>query len=878
MSVFEEHTYTQAKIKASENNKQEIDFSRILDKFGLEYQSADSYLLVGKIEGTQGWALNLSVIQSQVHDLLNQLLPYLISQGVTFKIPQNAIVCGQLLTGELGYQNLAKIVRIYPDAANSTELAKYLSDKIGCFKGPRIPTDFPLLGIMYTSYCGFNPVLLPNVAGKFQEYIYNGLGELVPDQYSVPPKLPEGTQWPFHEITPPIYPQESKILKNKYYTIGTIKPDAKGSVRKAVYLYKLFRPKYCIIKQGAYNMVSDSAGRNIADRLKWQFTLHNDLKGAIPLPKPIDFFEENGDTFFVMEFIKGTTLSKQVSGIYKGRCWMDITALEKIRLLEFGTAVLSVISDLHQRGYVHRDVTPENFLIKNNGNIFLIDIELSWSINTNYPTPPFSLGTPGFMSPEQMKKNTPTVKEDSYAIGALILYLTTSINPIQLNPRNKNRLKKTLDFFSDIPEINGLVQNCLGTTPENRPSPLQIKEVLSDHISRLKKNSKTIKNNNIKKSNKEELENTIHSAINGLCRAPLINSNLLWVSKSENKETKIGNEQQELIVVENLFDGIAGPLWVLSRSKECGFDIESCQEVYEANIKRLLVSINENGNVSSGLFKGCAGLAVSISSGIASELLSLNEKTKTVLSNCFQTVAPDINFSFGKAGQGLSILSIQKTFNTPLMDQLLDEIIEAIAKSQNKDGSWDLFLINGKNKQVSTSIGYGVSGIILFLLAYQYKHSRISVEKILVKACKWLAIKNLVDPFEPHGIILAILKSFEYFKDKRLENLAWKHLNTLAIRPLSSDLCLATGLVSRGELLMEASKILQTDRFNEEIDWIANTLINMMYQTSEDTGYWLTEVTTIPTAGLFWGSSGVLNFLLRYSNQSKLSHPLLLNC
>jgi serine/threonine protein kinase len=71
---------------------------------------------------------------------------------------------------------------------------------------------------------------------------------------------------------------------------------------------------------------------------------------------------------------------------------------EQRRLLSELANLTSTVGALHAEGVVHRDLTPSNIRIAGNGTVFLLDLELAHVIGGE--APPFSQGTPGFMSPQ----------------------------------------------------------------------------------------------------------------------------------------------------------------------------------------------------------------------------------------------------------------------------------------------------------------------------------------------------------------------------------------------------------------------------------------------------------------------------------------------
>lgn len=84
--------------------------------------------------------------------------------------------------------------------------------------------------------------------------------------------------------------------------------------------------------------------------------------------------------------------------------------------------MLDAVSVLHQQGWLHLDLKPSNFLLKNSDEVCLIDFAMAQRINAKPPTSvAITQGTPRYMSPEQFLGQPLTMQTDFYSLG-LILY------------------------------------------------------------------------------------------------------------------------------------------------------------------------------------------------------------------------------------------------------------------------------------------------------------------------------------------------------------------------------------------------------------------------------------------------------------------------
>ena len=148
--------------------------------------------------------------------------------------------------------------------------------------------------------------------------------------------------------------------------------------------------------------------------------------------------EHNGQPWFSMQFIQGTTLSQRLmSGPMKPR--------EAVALL---VPIVEAIGAAHRAGVLHRDLKPSNILIAADGTPFVTDFGLAKRVNVeeesmasggmgsdiaNLTQSGAILGTPAWMSPEQAAGQTDSidVATDIYSLGAVLFAMLTGRPPFQ---------------------------------------------------------------------------------------------------------------------------------------------------------------------------------------------------------------------------------------------------------------------------------------------------------------------------------------------------------------------------------------------------------------------------------------------------------------
>ena len=128
-----------------------------------------------------------------------------------------------------------------------------------------------------------------------------------------------------------------------------------------------------------------------------------------------DLGEGDGLLFLSMEWIDGVTLR---------RLLQQAALLEPARALEFTRKILEGLEAAHARGIVHRDLKPENVMIDHRGNVFVMDFGLALGPG-EAPESRGQLGTPSYMSPEQLHGERVDSKADLYSLGLILQEMLT---------------------------------------------------------------------------------------------------------------------------------------------------------------------------------------------------------------------------------------------------------------------------------------------------------------------------------------------------------------------------------------------------------------------------------------------------------------------
>ncbi|MBR6701984.1 MAG: serine/threonine protein kinase [Clostridia bacterium] len=132
------------------------------------------------------------------------------------------------------------------------------------------------------------------------------------------------------------------------------------------------------------------------------------------------YTEIGGRPYVVREFVCGRTLDDYIE--YNGKIPDD-------RIREIALDICAGLSAIHSLGIVHRDITPDNIIIEEDGNARIIDFGISRLSDGNKSKDTQILGTVGYAAPEQFGFHQTTGKADIYALGALINYMAEGVLP-----------------------------------------------------------------------------------------------------------------------------------------------------------------------------------------------------------------------------------------------------------------------------------------------------------------------------------------------------------------------------------------------------------------------------------------------------------------
>ncbi len=191
--------------------------------------------------------------------------------------------------------------------------------------------------------------------------------------------------------------------------------------------------------------------------------------GALNHPNIVTIFdaaEADGIFYIAMEYIEGTTLSQLLH---------DRRSISAQEVVEIGTQICAGLQYAHFRKVIHRDIKPPNIMLAANGVVKIMDFGIAKAGGSMTHTGEV-LGTPHYMSPEQVKGLDLDGRSDIFSTGVVLYEMVTGEKPfagqnvtaiiykiVNEDPIPPRELDVTIH-----PGLSMIVTKCLAKDPEDR--------------------------------------------------------------------------------------------------------------------------------------------------------------------------------------------------------------------------------------------------------------------------------------------------------------------------------------------------------------------------------------------------------------------------
>jgi serine/threonine protein kinase/tetratricopeptide (TPR) repeat protein len=279
-------------------------------------------------------------------------------------------------------------------------------------------------------------------------------GRPLPPSKSGPSAATETLPFPLRELP------RGTVFARRYEVIEELGHGAMGKV------YRVFDRE--IGEEVALKLVRPEIAidREAIDRFRGELKLTRKISHRY-VSRMYDLGEDQGTYYITMEYVRGEDLK---SFLHQSRRLSLGTALSIARQVAEG------LEEAHRLGVVHRDLKPANIMIDKEGGAKIMDFGIALCISGKDAHETRMVGTPLYMSPEQVEGRGVDQRSDLYALGAVLYEMVTGKVPFEgqttvsiVRKHALERPRPPREVNPAVPEsLDRLIMKCLEKTPELR--------------------------------------------------------------------------------------------------------------------------------------------------------------------------------------------------------------------------------------------------------------------------------------------------------------------------------------------------------------------------------------------------------------------------
>lgn len=264
---------------------------------------------------------------------------------------------------------------------------------------------------------------------------------------------------PFPSSGAPLLPRS--LLGKRYEILALLGEGGMGAVYKAqdreldrVVALKVIRPELAVHPE-------------VLARFKQELILARKVTHRNVI-RIFDLGEANGTKFITMDFVEGQDLKALLKA--KGKLPVE----EIVQIIK---QVCLALEAAHTEGVVHRDLKPQNIMVGQQGKVYVMDFGIARSVEPGGLTQTGMLvGTPEYMSPEQVRGEHVDLRSDIFALGLILYELLTGEMPFKADTAQASMYKRTREparpaheMDPNVPRfLSDVARRCLEIDPQRR--------------------------------------------------------------------------------------------------------------------------------------------------------------------------------------------------------------------------------------------------------------------------------------------------------------------------------------------------------------------------------------------------------------------------
>ncbi|WP_354644908.1 class IV lanthionine synthetase LanL [Kitasatospora camelliae] len=383
----------------------------------------------------QGWKLHVSAASSVAVEVLAAVSAAISEDPCAFKFAADREKLRELNSRNSERGSSGKFITVYPrDDEQFRRLAEELHRATLGLPGPAVLSDLPYrpgsrVHYRYGSFAGRAELgndgayrsMLRGPDGSRAEDVRAGGYRCPP--WAVDPVEGRGSTGPGRPSRRPAGGRGGVLLGGRYALTAAVRHGSKGGVFTG---RDTDTGAEVVVKQARAHIEVDRSGLDARAALRREAALLERLGPLELTPRPLGLVEEQDSLFLVQERVPGQSLGSWVAGRLRRDGTPDVRWEEAGPMAR---ALVDLLVRVHRQGLVLRDLSPGNVLVRPDGTLRLVDLELA----VDEGVIAGSAGTPGYRAPEHTgphRLGAARHSTDLYALGGLLFLLATGHDPL----------------------------------------------------------------------------------------------------------------------------------------------------------------------------------------------------------------------------------------------------------------------------------------------------------------------------------------------------------------------------------------------------------------------------------------------------------------
>lgn len=428
---------------------------------------------------SQGWKIHVSACLDNAEQILETVREYCVRNGVAFKFIRSRQL---LFLRNMKYANRGfsgKFMTIFPvDEAQLETILEDLGGALDGRPGPYILSDLRWgAGPLYVRYGGFAERWCMGADGELEPAIEGADGELIPDRRGATFQVPPGVTLPPF-LDSHLKARNSTTMDGLPYRVERALHFSNGG---GLYAGVDTRDdEQIVLKEARPHAGLGMDEKDAVSRLRREHEIQRSLDGLGVVPRVRDLFELADHHFLVMDLIDGEPLNVLLVQRYP----LIFPAASDDTHEEYTSWALGICERLehavdvvHERGIVLGDLHPSNVLVRPDGSVVLIDLEIASHISEGRRPP---LADPGFMAP----RGAGGFDIDRYALACMRLFVFMPLTTLIARAPDKARALAE-EIAAEFPALpSEFLERAVRTIEDahglTRPSKIQRPRLVAD--------------------------------------------------------------------------------------------------------------------------------------------------------------------------------------------------------------------------------------------------------------------------------------------------------------------------------------------------------------------------------------------------------------